>query len=129
MVRELNQNDSKICAHCGRTFSYRKKWEDCWQEIRYCSRACRREAGSRRALDLEHLILDLLKERGKEKSICPSEAARKLNPENWRSLMNETRHAARRLARSGKIRIQKKGQPIDPDEMRGPVRLSRCLDH
>ena len=27
----------KICAQCGRPFDWRKKWERCWDEVRYCS--------------------------------------------------------------------------------------------
>lgn len=31
----------KICASCGRPFSWRKKWERVWAEVRYCSDRCR----------------------------------------------------------------------------------------
>ena len=33
---------SKICAVCGRPFAWRKKWERCWDDVRYCSERCRR---------------------------------------------------------------------------------------
>lgn len=36
----------KICASCGRPFTWRKKWERDWEQVRYCSDACRR-AGPR----------------------------------------------------------------------------------
>ncbi|MDP9095259.1 MAG: DUF2256 domain-containing protein [Pseudomonadota bacterium] len=32
---------SKICASCGRPFTWRKKWASTWGEVRYCSDACR----------------------------------------------------------------------------------------
>jgi hypothetical protein len=32
----------KICAVCDRPFSWRKKWKTVWDEVRYCSDACRR---------------------------------------------------------------------------------------
>ncbi|MDW8431694.1 MAG: DUF2256 domain-containing protein [Flavobacteriales bacterium] len=32
----------KICARCGRPFTWRKRWEKCWPEVRYCSQRCRR---------------------------------------------------------------------------------------
>ena len=35
----------KPCLACGRPFSWRKKWEKVWDEVRYCSEACKR-AGS-----------------------------------------------------------------------------------
>lgn len=31
----------KICAACQRPFSWRKKWQRCWDEVRYCSKRCR----------------------------------------------------------------------------------------
>ncbi|NNK09938.1 MAG: DUF2256 domain-containing protein [Flavobacteriaceae bacterium] len=32
----------KICVQCGRPFSWRKKWERDWEEVRYCSERCRK---------------------------------------------------------------------------------------
>ena len=31
----------KRCAACGRPFTWRKKWERCWDQLRYCSDRCR----------------------------------------------------------------------------------------
>ncbi|WP_081628606.1 DUF2256 domain-containing protein [Novispirillum itersonii] len=33
---------TKICPVCQRPFSWRKKWEKVWSEVRYCSERCRR---------------------------------------------------------------------------------------
>lgn len=33
---------TKMCAACGRPFAWRKKWERDWENVRYCSDACRR---------------------------------------------------------------------------------------
>jgi hypothetical protein len=33
---------SKICIVCQRPFSWRKKWEKTWEEVKYCSERCRR---------------------------------------------------------------------------------------
>ncbi|WP_428221956.1 DUF2256 domain-containing protein [Flavobacterium croceum] len=33
---------SKICATCKKPFSWRKKWEKNWDEVKYCSDACRK---------------------------------------------------------------------------------------
>ncbi|MCB9019928.1 MAG: DUF2256 domain-containing protein [Chitinophagales bacterium] len=33
----------KICPVCSRPFSWRKKWEKNWQDVRYCSERCRRQ--------------------------------------------------------------------------------------
>ena len=33
----------KICKACGRPFSWRKKWERCWDEVQYCSEGCKKQ--------------------------------------------------------------------------------------
>ncbi|HLQ17943.1 MAG TPA: DUF2256 domain-containing protein [Tabrizicola sp.] len=35
----------KICLRCGLPFSWRKKWERDWDEVRYCSDRCRKGGG------------------------------------------------------------------------------------
>jgi len=32
---------SKPCVACGRPMSWRKKWEKNWDQVKYCSEACR----------------------------------------------------------------------------------------
>ncbi|MBR0669829.1 DUF3253 domain-containing protein [Neoroseomonas soli] len=61
---------------------------------------------------------------GTGKSISPSDVARVLSPEEWRSLMTRIRREAVLLAREGKIDILRKGKPADPEgEIRGVIRL------
>lgn len=36
---------SKVCVVCNRPFTWRKKWEKVWDEVRYCSERCRRSKG------------------------------------------------------------------------------------
>lgn len=33
---------TKICAACRRPFAWRKKWARDWDQVRYCSDACRK---------------------------------------------------------------------------------------
>jgi hypothetical protein len=62
--------------------------------------------------------------RGAAKSICPSEVARALEPEDWQKLMPRIRREAAVLAREGRIEILRKGKPLDPEaEIRGVIRL------
>ncbi len=44
MPRGIHKQDlpQRICAACGRPFTWRKKWERIWSEVRYCSDRCRR---------------------------------------------------------------------------------------
>lgn len=73
--------------------------------------------------DLKTVILDLVEGRGPEKTICPSEAARDVFPENWREKMDEVRDAAVELAEEGEIEILQKGECVDPHDFQGPIRL------
>lgn len=44
MARQRRKADlpQKICPVCQRPFTWRKKWADCWEEVKYCSERCRR---------------------------------------------------------------------------------------
>jgi hypothetical protein len=113
---------SKVCATCGRTFAWRRRWAACWDEVRYCSDRCR--GAKPRAEDpVEAVILDLLARRAPGATICPSEAARALAPDAWRERLPAVRDAARRLVRADRLRIVQGGVVVDPDDARGPIRL------
>lgn len=68
-------------------------------------------------------LLRQVEARGAGKSICPSEVARALAPE-WRGLMNRIRAIAATLSREERIDILRKGKPVEPDAMKGVIRLS-----
>ncbi|MDE0773072.1 MAG: DUF2256 domain-containing protein [Salibacteraceae bacterium] len=34
----------KVCKHCKRPFTWRKKWERSWEEIIFCSLKCKSES-------------------------------------------------------------------------------------
>ena len=34
----------KTCEVCGRSFVWRRKWARDWEQVRYCSERCQREA-------------------------------------------------------------------------------------
>lgn len=68
-------------------------------------------------------ILALAEACGGDKSFCPSEVARKLQPDDWRPLMKPVRTVAQKLATQGHIRITQGGHPVDPTNLKGPIRL------
>ena len=72
---------------------------------------------------LESAILDLLAQRGPGKTICPSDAARHVDPKRWRNLMDKTREAAQRLVAQGTIVVTQQGRIVDPSKSKGPIRL------
>ena len=72
--------------------------------------------------EIEALLRTLALRRGPGKTYCPSEAARILAAD-WRPLMPHIRAAAVRLHRTGLLRATQKGRPVDPQAVRGPIRL------
>jgi hypothetical protein len=120
----------KPCATCGRAITWRKKWARDWEAVRYCSRACRR------GLDdvdraLEAALLAKLDARARGATVCPSEAARAIHPDEaqWRPLMERAREAARRLVAKGDVEITQRGRVVDPSTAKGPIRVRRRGAH
>jgi hypothetical protein len=117
----------KTCRSCGRRIEWRAKWATNWDEVAYCSDACRRRKVTRVDRDLEASILRLLDARAASSSICPSDAARDLLPDDdaWRELMEPARRAARRLVARGEVEITQGGSVVDPSTAKGPIRIRR----
>ena len=118
--------EPKTCGVCGRTIQWRKKWERDWDNVRYCSEQCRSHKVSDTDRALESAIQSLLVQRGAGKTICPSEAAKLVDPNHWEALMEPARAAARRLVAQGAIVITQKGTVVDPSRAKGPIRLRRA---
>jgi hypothetical protein len=38
----------KVCPICERPFTWRKRWEKQWDDIKYCSERCRRKRNTRK---------------------------------------------------------------------------------
>jgi hypothetical protein len=74
---------------------------------------------------LERTIDTLLDQRRAGASICPSEAARAVDPERWRDLMPAARAAAGRLAEAGSVEVTQAGNVVDVRTARGPLRVRR----
>ena len=74
---------------------------------------------------LENAITELLDTRGEGKTICPSEAARRVDPEDWRPLMDPARRVAARMVEAGEVEMTQQGRVVDPATATGPVRLRR----
>lgn len=105
--------------------TWRKAWERNWEEVRYCSDACRRHKPNSTDAKLEEAILALVAERNQGATACPSEAARRVDPEGWRDLMERARAAGRRLAARDELVWTQGGRVVDPSTAKGPVRFRR----
>ena len=115
----------KTCASCGREIQWRKKWEKTWDDVKYCSDACRKRGIRPVDEKLTRTIVELLDARAAAATICPSEAARAVGGDDWRDLMEPARRAARRLVAAGEVEITQRGQVVDPSTAKGPIRIRK----
>lgn len=125
----MSEPEPRTCASCGRRIEWRRKWADVWDEVRWCSDACRKRKVKPVDRELEAATLRLLEGRARTATICPSEAARAVggdDEDDWRPLMEPARAAARRLVAAGEVEIVQKGQVVDPSTAKGPIRVRRA---
>jgi hypothetical protein len=40
-MRKKDELPVKLCSSCGRPFSWRKKWQRDWEDVKACSDRCR----------------------------------------------------------------------------------------
>ncbi|MBL7830122.1 MAG: DUF2256 domain-containing protein [Saprospiraceae bacterium] len=40
---------TKVCPSCNRPFSWRKKWEKVWSEVKYCSTNCSKKKSTNKS--------------------------------------------------------------------------------
>ena len=74
---------------------------------------------------LERVLDELLDRRRPEASVCPSEAARAVDPVAWCDLMPAARAAAGRLVDEGRAEVTQGGEVVDVAAARGPVQVRR----
>ena len=113
----------KDCAVCGRVITWRKKWGRSWDEVRYCSDACRKRGIQPVDQELESAILNLLSQRPRNATISPDDAAQSLVGEDWQRVAEPARAAARRLSVEGRVVITQEGRRVDPSTAKGPFRI------
>lgn len=68
-------------------------------------------------------IVAMATARGRTKTICPSEVARHLWPDEWRNHMPEVRDAACKLRDNKQVRIMQKGKEMAGNHVKGPIRI------
>lgn len=114
------EHAERTCASCGRRMP-----SSAAPDAKYCSAACRKHGVDATDRALEQRIDELLAARSRSSSICPSDAARALEPDGWRELMEPARRAARRMVARGEVEITQHGSVVDPSTAKGPIRIRR----
>jgi hypothetical protein len=74
-------------------------------------------------LTLRQCLITKVRSRGLEKSICPSEVAREMGGDEWRSLMPLVREIGAELVQEGSIIALQQGNSVDPLHAKGPIRF------
>jgi hypothetical protein len=115
--------DSRVCMVCGRAIEWRRKWARDWEHVKYCSEGCRTRRASPTREPMQQAIVELLRARPRGATICPSEAARVVGGDDWRSHMDDARAAARLLVAQGLVEITQGGSVVDPSTARGAIRV------
>lgn len=112
------------CASCGRVITWRRAWARDWDEVRWCSKACRRRGLRPGDLALEQAIRELLVERGG--SADPEEVANSgVHLGGWTPAERReaVRRAVRRMAAAGEIEVRQAGRRVDPSTARGALQV------
>ena len=79
-----------------------------------------------RTARLRATTLALAEHRSPGRTICPSDVARAVGGERWRTVMETVRDVVRDLARTGEVEVLQRGEVLDPDGgWRGPIRIRR----
>jgi hypothetical protein len=115
--------EPKTCQSCGRTITWRRKWERSWDEVRYCSRSCR----ARGVTDEDHRIEDVLRGllRSAPRGVLDTDLAAALSADGGAEQREPARRAARRLAAAGEVDLVQHGRVVDPSHAVGPVLIRR----
>ncbi|MEM7057897.1 MAG: DUF3253 domain-containing protein [Pseudomonadota bacterium] len=71
----------------------------------------------------QEAIQAMLARRRSDTSICPSEAARLLDPADWRTRLPEIHEAAAGMIEDGQLLATQKGKSVDIRTARGALRL------
>ena len=70
----------------------------------------------------------MLRGRGPSDSICLTEVARRIDPENWKSGLEPVRRAVRRLVDQKRVVMLQGRRAVDPDRARGPFQIRLVRD-
>ncbi len=73
--------------------------------------------------EVSEKIIAMAQSRAPDKTICPSEVARELYLANWRKHMETVRNSAIDLHKAGVVTITQKGEAVNPDTIKGPIRI------
>lgn len=117
------EHPPKVCLSCGRTIEWRAKWARSWDDVLYCSTACRRRGVGVVDLDLEESILDTLRRLPRGATLALDDVARPPGGADSSTHREQVRRAARRLADRDVVEWLQHGHAVDPSTAKGSAAL------
>ena len=105
--------DHKTCKACGRDFSWRKKWKNNWEEVKFCSKSCSK-INLKSIENLKFLILKTLASENNEIILD------QLKLEQDKRLIHS---ALRLLEIEVKVQLFKNNKKITAQELNAKVRI------
>jgi hypothetical protein len=73
--------------------------------------------------EVRQTILQMSRQVGLDGSIRPEDVARTILPDHWQTLLKRVRLTGKQLAVAGRLTILRKGEPADPNDVKGLIRL------
>ncbi len=110
---------TKTCIICGRTITWRKKWERDWHNVRYCSKSCRSRGVNDTDRQLETLVLSLLNSQPAGKQFTMNDITSDFRSGLKPATPDDVMHALRRLASDGRLEFLMNGRPTSPSAAKG----------
>lgn len=115
----------KTCVSCGRTFTWRKSLNKNWDQVKYCSNACRTRKISNLDKRIERKILELLETQPHKTQISTKEIAKAVRDKDDKNLFEPIKRAARRLESTKSVIITQKGKKVDSSKAKGHLEIRK----
>ncbi len=115
----------KNCSSCGRSFTWRKSFAKNWEDVKYCSNACRNRKLSKIDKQIENSILELLEAETYPTPLSTDQIADFLDFGNETDLLESRIRAARRLERKSFVIITQDGKRVDSSTAKGHFQIRK----
>jgi len=73
--------------------------------------------------EVRETILTMCREAGLEGAVRPEAVAQVILPTHWQTILKRIRLMSKQLSVAGAIVILRKGEPVDPNDFKGVIRL------
>jgi len=115
----------KNCSSCGRSFTWRKSFAKNWEDVKYCSNACRKRKLSKIDQQIENSILELLEAETYSNPLSTDQIADFLDFGNDKNLLESIKRAARRLEMKSFVIITQDGKRVDSSTAKGHLQIRK----